>query len=161
MTDLTKKTCQNHVVWNEKCDQAFAALKHVLCSSPILSSPDFAKLFILHTDASDGAVLSEDGSEGEDHPVGYFSRKLLPREEQYSTVEKAIKLAVGAFKVYLLGRKFITQTDHRSLEWLVCLKENNSRLCRWSLALQPYQFNVEHRAGSKNKNADALSRGPS
>ena len=34
----------------------------------------------------------------------------------------------------------------------------NSRLMRWSLSLQPYQFTVEHRRGVDNANADALSR---
>ena len=77
----------------------------------MLQSPDFSKLFILQTDASNrgvGAVLSQWDSDGTDHPVGYFSRKLLPREEAYSTIEKeclAIKLGIEAFKVYLLGRQ--------------------------------------------------------
>ena len=51
------------------------------------------------------------------------------------------------------------QTDHRSLEWLHRLNENNLRLARWSLALQPYDFTVQHRAGRENGNADGLSRG--
>ena len=38
------------------------------------------------------------------------------------------------------------------------LKENNSRLTRWSLALQPYQYSVQYRTGQKNGNVDALSR---
>ncbi len=45
-----------------------------------------------------------------------------------------------------------------ALQWLDRLKETNSRLTRWSLALQQYMFRVEHRAGSKHVNADALSR---
>ncbi len=36
------------------------------------------------------------------------------------------------------------------------LKENNPRLSRWSLALQPYNFEVKYRAGKANGNADAL-----
>ena len=70
----------------------------------------------------------------------------------------AIKLAVPAFQVYVLGQPFIVQTDHRALEWLDRVKENNGRLTRWSLALQPYQFTVEYRPGGKNGNADSLSR---
>ena len=132
---------------------------------PILRNPDFSRPDVLQTDASDrgvGAVLSQTDQHGEEHPIGYFSRKLLPREERYSTVEKeclAIKLGTQAFRVYLLGRDFTIQTDHRSLEWLHRLKENNARLTRWSLALQPYTFVVEHRAWSRNGNADTLSRG--
>jgi len=65
----------------------------------VLSSPDFTKGFILQTDASDivvGAVLSQRDKEGNDHPVAYFSRKLLLQEVHYSTAEKeclSIKLA--------------------------------------------------------------------
>ena len=70
----------------------------------------------------------------------------------------AIKLGVEAFKVYLLGRYFTIKTDHRSLVWLNKLKEKNNRLTRWSLALQPVTFNIVHRAGTANGNADALFR---
>ena len=164
LTDLTRKSAPNTVKWTPQCNEAFETLKQCLCSGPVLRSPDFNKTFVLQTDASDrgvGAVLSQLSDDGEEHPIGYYSRKLLPREERYSTVEKeclAIRLAVAAFKVYLLGRKFVIQTDHRSLEWLERLKEGNPKLCRWSLALQPYEYRVEHRAGTANLNADALSR---
>ena len=57
----------------------------------MLHSPDFTKEFIVLTDASDrgvGAVLSQLDVNGQDHPVAYFSKKLLPQEEHYATVEK-------------------------------------------------------------------------
>ena len=100
----------------------------------MLQSPNFTILFTLQTDASDRgvrAVLSQKDESGLDHPVSYYSRKLLPREQRYSTVEKellAIKLATSAFRVYLFGHHFQIVTDHRSLEWLNRLKETNSRL---------------------------------
>ena len=149
-------------MWTEACATAFHKLQELLCSSPVLRSPDFTRPFILQTDASDcgiGAVLSQEDLEGEEHPIAYFSRKFLPREEWYSTVEKeclAIKLGIQAFRVYLLGKPFVIQTDHRSLVWLDRLKENNARLTRWSLALQPYQFTVQHRSGRANGNAVCL-----
>lgn len=93
--------------------------------------------------------------------MSYYSRKLLPREERYATVEKeclATRLGVHAFRVYLLDRPFTIQTDHRVLKWLDRLKDNNSRLTRWSLSLQPFEFTVQYRCGKANSNADALSR---
>ena len=164
LLDLTKKALPNSLKLNDEARKAFEKLKKLLCSEAVLSSPDLGRPFILQTDASDrgvGAVLCQQGDDGEEHPVYYYSRKFLPREERYSVIEKeclAIKLAVTAFRVYLLGRSFVIQTDHRSLEWLDRLKDNNPRLCRWSLALQPYQYTVVYRAGDHNKNADALSR---
>ena len=161
LSDSTRKAAANSIKWTSTCEESFQSLKSALCTHPLLYSPDLSKQFILQTDASDravGVVLSQVSEDGE-HPVAFFRKKLLPQEECYSTVEKeclAIKLATAVFKVYLLGRLFTIQTDHRSLEWLDRLKENNPRLCRRSLALQPFDFTVEHRSGVKNSNADAL-----
>ena len=118
LTDLTRKNAPNRVKWTTLCEKAFKALKDRLCSSPILKSPDFDRKFILQTDASNrgvGAVLSQQDSDGVEHPEAFYSRKLLPREEHYSVIEKeclAIKLATHAFRVYLLGRPFEIRTDH-------------------------------------------------
>ena len=164
LTDLTKKIGPNQVRWDSACNEAFIKLKNLLCTSPVLRSPDFSRPFILQTDASNcgvGAVLTQEDDDGQEHPISYYSRKLLPREQRYSTVEKellAIKLATSAYRVYLLGRRFTIVTDHRALEWLDRLRESNARLTRWSLALQAYDYVVRHRPGKDNGNADALSR---
>ena len=144
LMDLTKNSAPNRVVWSGECEKSFQKLKQSLCSAPVLRGPDFTRPFVLQTDASEwgvGAVLTQMVDNGNEHPVAYFSRKLLPREEKFSTIEKeclAIKLACQAFRVYILGREFTIQTDHRALEWLNKLKENNARLTSWSLALQPF-----------------------
>ncbi|XP_049323293.1 zinc finger and SCAN domain-containing protein 12 [Astyanax mexicanus] len=120
LTELTLKSGKNPVHWTENCKKAFQALKDVLCSEPVLVSPDFNKPFTVQVDASAvgiGAVLVQ-GVKGEERPVLYLSRKLLPREMRYSTVEKealAIKWALESLQYYLLGREFILETDQRSL----------------------------------------------
>ena len=113
LTDLIRKNRPNQVVWTPAYSKSksFEELKKHLCSDPVLRSPDFNRPFILQTDASNRgvvAVLSQINAEREEHPVAYFSRKLLEREEKYSTIEKeclAIKLAIQAFRVYLLGSR--------------------------------------------------------
>ena len=40
------------------------------------------------------------------------------------------------------------------------MKNFNQCLTRWALAVQPYRFKMSHQPGSKNGNADGLSRGP-
>lgn len=131
-----------------------------------MRGPDFARPFILQTDASErgvGAVLTQYDDVGTEHPMANFSQKLLSCEEKYSAIENeclAVKLACRAFRVYLLGRPFTVQTDHRALEWIHRLRENNTCLMRWSLTLQPFQFEVQHWAGHQNSNADTLFRAP-
>ena len=62
---LTEQTAS--FVWNETFQQALDQLRGCLCSAPVLSYPDFSKLFILDTDANDvglGGVLSQIDGEG-------------------------------------------------------------------------------------------------
>lgn len=81
----------------------------MLSAAPILHLPDVEKPFILRTDASDtgvGAVLMQE-DEGKKFPVAYASKKLLPREKNYSTIEKeclGVVWAVQKFEPYLYGR---------------------------------------------------------
>ena len=106
-------------------------------------------------------MLSQIDDNGNEHPIAFYSRKLLSRERNYSTVEKeclAIKLATHAFRVYLLGKPFVIRTDHHALTWLNRFREANARLTRWSLSLQPYQYTVQYRTGASNGNTDGLSR---
>ena len=48
-----------------------------------------------------------------------------------------MKFALGTFRVYLLGREFIIQTDHAALAFLNRMHNDNRRLVRWYLSMQP------------------------
>ena len=144
-------------------ETAFQQLKAILCTGPVLATPDFTKQFVLQTDASEvgiGAVLSQ-VQDNIEHPLMYVSRKLLKHERNYATIEKeglAIRWALGKLQHYLLGREFMLVTDHAPLKWMATHKSNNARITRWFLELQNFRFRVEHRPGTQNGNADALSR---
>ena len=65
--------------------------------------------------------------------------------------------ALKQFRHYLLGRRFQLVTDHAPLQWLSAQKMEGM-LCQWALAMQEYDFQIVHRKGSLNTNADSLSR---
>ena len=165
MTVLLKKNVP--FTWTETAQMAFNKLKNILCSKPILQYPDFTKPFIITTDASDyalGAILSQ-GAIGEDLPIAFASRTLSQAEINYNTTEKellAIIFAVKHFRPYVYGQKFSLITDHRSLIWLDQLKDPTmgSRLARWKIKLQEYDYKITFKPGKVNANADALSRNP-
>jgi len=86
---------------------------------------------------------------------------LNKAEQNYSTTEKelcAIIWGVKQFRSYLLGQKFNIITDHRALTWLFNVKDPGSRLTRWRLKLEEYQYEIQYKPGCNNTNADALSR---
>lgn len=163
LTDLTRTGQPNRVIWTEAQEHAFNSLKKSLTMSPILKLPNLIEVFILRTDASDrgiGSVLLQE-EEGVKWPVAYASRKLLPREESYATVEKeclALVWSVQKFQRYLYGKHFVVETDHQPLLYLNKAKVSNARLMRWALLLQPYRFTVHAIKGSENVGADYLSR---
>ena len=68
--------------------------------------------------------------------------------------------ATDHFRAYLLGKKFIVVTDHHALQWLHSVNPKG-RLGKWVMDLQEYSFDVRHRPGKDNGNADNLSRPPS
>lgn len=165
ITDLTKKGRTNHVVWTQECDKSLNTLKNALCSEPVLHLPDHNKTFCIQVDASEhglGAILSQDDEEGNEHPICYASRKLLPREVHYATTEKECLGIIWAvtkmFKCYIYAKHFILIVDHNPLVWLNRVKDTNQKLYRWSLQLQEYDYEIRHRAGKEHINADVLSR---
>jgi hypothetical protein len=82
-------------------------------------------------------------------------------ERNYSTSEKellAIVWGTKHFRPYLYGRKFKITTDHQPLTWIMNVKDLSSRLLRWRLKLEEYDYEISYKKGALNTNDDALSR---
>lgn len=158
------KLCRKSVpfIWDQDCKKSFEILKEYLVSPPVLQYPDFSETnqFIVQTDASGyaiGAILSNKNNK----PIAYASRSLNCAEQRYPTIEKellAIVWAVKYFRPYLYGRKFKILTDHRPLVYLFNMRDPSSRLMKFRLTLEEYDYVVEYVKGSDNAAADALSR---
>lgn len=157
---LTRKNIP--FVWTKECQKSFENLKQALITSPVLQYPNFSpdNCFQVKTDASGyalGAVLAN----GDDRPVAFASRSLNKAERNYSVSEKelaSIVFAVKHFRPYLFGRKFVILTDHRPLIYLFGMTNPSSRLTKFRLALEEYDFEVKYVKGKNNVVADALSR---
>ncbi|KZV19421.1 hypothetical protein F511_08762 [Dorcoceras hygrometricum] len=156
LTDLLKK---DSFGWNAEAETAFDKLKDALSSTPVLRMPDFKQGFTIDCDASGrgvGAVLSQAG-----RPIAFFSKALAPRTLSKSTYEKelmALVLAIQHWRPYLLGRKFVVWTDHRSLTSLLRQRVTTPDQQHWLRKLLGYEFEVKYKAGTQNGAADALSR---
>lgn len=161
LTDLTKKN--KPFQWTENQQYSFETLKEKLTVKPILQYPDFNKPFNLSTDASSYAIsgILSQGEIPNDLPISFASRILNQAEQNYSTIEKellAIVWAVKYFRPYLYGKKFVIYTDHKPLIYLFNVKDPGSRLVRWRLKLEEYDYTIKFKPGKHNTNADALSR---
>ena len=157
--------------WSTECEAAFRAVKLKLSSAPLLVHFDMGKPIVVHCDASEygvGVVLSHLMDDGSERPVSFGSRTLSLAERNYSTIEKeglALVFAVQKFHQYLFGNRFCMYTDHKPLlglfaETSALPTRAAARVMRWALLLSAYNFELKYREGSKNGNADGLSRLP-
>lgn len=164
LTSLLKKEAQ--FVFGETQRRSFEKLKECLVSDPVLKIYDPDAETELHTDASKegyGAVLLQKSDDGRFHPIYYMSKQTTSAEKNYSAYHLevlAVVRAVERFRVYLLGVPFKIVTDCVAFKHTVKAKKLNPTVAKWVIALDEHKYHVEHRAGSRMKHVDALSRAP-
>jgi len=150
---------KSHWLWGDAQQQAFAALKESLVSTPTLA----------HYDASSyglGAVLMQLQDDGEWHPVTPASRAMNPTEQHYAQIEKealGITWASEHFADYPLGLEFHVETDHEPLVPLLStrnLEDLPARVQRFRMRMMRFTYSILHVPGKPLYTADTLSRAP-
>jgi hypothetical protein len=130
-----------------------------MTSTPRLAMPNFAEVFVIESDASGdgiGAVLTQQG-----RPIAFMSRALGLSKRAWSTYARemlAIVVVVQLWRPYLLGRKFVIQTDQRSLKYLLEQRITTPEQQKWVSKLLGYDYEIVYKPGKENSAADALSR---
>ncbi|GFV51311.1 retrovirus-related Pol polyprotein from transposon 17.6 [Trichonephila clavipes] len=110
-----------------------------MSEGPLLHLYKYGRKTELHTDSCKqgfGAILLQEAEDGKLHPVYYMSKKTNTVEEKYDSYELEVLAIINA------------------------LRGNYSRIARWALQLEEFDYEIEHRAGSRMKHVDALSRYP-
>ena len=175
LVDLTKKGVDvARSIKSADCQDSIQQLIEAMITDPVLAFPRSDSTFYVKTDAASGrgigGVLTQyhqqpDGSYLE-RPVAYYGRRLNPAEKNYSVTEIELLAVVECLKQwrpYVWGRHFVLITDHAALRWLHTMRDAveggvSSRLARWVMRLQEYDFEVHHKPGALHHDADALSR---
>ncbi|WVZ23465.1 hypothetical protein V8G54_002009 [Vigna mungo] len=155
LTDLLKR---DNFVWHDTATKAFQRLKDALTNAPVLALPRLDCTFLVQTDASSsgmGAVLSQNG-----HPIAYFSKQFCPKLQNSFTYIRelcAITSAVQKWRQYLLGRRFIIQTDQKSIKELLSQTVLTSDQQTYLSKLLAYDFEIQYKSGKTNSAADAFA----
>ncbi|EZG42719.1 KRAB-A domain protein, partial [Gregarina niphandrodes] len=149
-------------VWSDECQRKFEDIKRLLTTSqPSLCLPRSGLPFYLDTDASTYAIAGVlQQREGDTTYVLQFASKKLTTAEAkwpiYELEAYAIVWSIFHFAHYLRGKEFIVRTDHQSLKWL--WNTEKSRIARWAMFLQEFQFKVVYRAGRDQQHVDIFTR---
>ena len=166
-TKWKKDKATKQVPYTGEETKAFYAVRDMLKAQPILRHPNWELPFQVHTDASErglGATLvQKDGAK--EHVIAYASRVLTKPEKNYHTWEQealAVLWALRHFRMYLYGKPFTVLTDNDAVRQVLQSTSSvqGGRLLRWRLALQEFDFTVDHRPGKRHGDADGPSRMP-
>ena len=115
---LSKK---NAWTWGPSQEQAFNQIKDELSKPTIVTPYDPKREAKVSADASAyglGAVLLQKSKSGNWQPVAYASRSMSETERRYAQIEKealASTWACEKFSMYVLGKRFVIETDHKPL----------------------------------------------
>jgi len=168
LTELLKgsKGGRQRVAWTLECDHAFAQLKEMLTTAPLLRHFDPTLRTAVHIDASQhavGAVLLQwEEGEQDPRPVCFLSRKLQGAQWHYDARNAealAAQVALAAWRPLLYGVPFELVSDHASLRHLFQQKAPSARILRLCEFLADFDFQeVQFVKGSANAVPDFLSR---
>ena len=168
LTELLKgsKSGRQRLQWTLECDHAFAQLKDMLTSAPLLRHFDPSLRTAVHIDASQhavGAVLLQwEAHEQDPRPVCFLSRKLQGSQWHYDARNAealAAQVALAAWRPLLYGVPFELVSDHASLRHLFQQKAPSARILRLCEFLAEFDFQeVQYVRGTANIVPDFLSR---
>jgi hypothetical protein len=106
-----------------------------------LRTPDFNKVFILHTNWSAigiGVIFGQLDEEGKEYVGAYASQSNNKAESNYSSYEGECLTVVWViihFKPYFYGTKFTLYTNHKPIKWLMTNDKFIGKLARWAIIL--------------------------
>ena len=172
LVELTKKQYKQRREfekhWGTTQSEAVTRIKKLLSSPSVLHFPGYSKEFIVHVDASEagvGVFLARNANQGSDKPdleiIAYFSKRFTKGRKHYSATIKdccGVVLALQHWRPYLWGKHFRCVTDHAALTHLYYMQDTSNMLTRWAIALQSFDFTVEHKPGKLHVVPDTLSR---
>ena len=159
LMDMSKKNMT--LTWHADAEKAFYTARDLVAHCPALFFVNDNAPIIVMTDASDygvGAYIYQI-IDGKEYPIIFFSRALHGAELNWATIEKeafAIFLTLSKFSHLLRDNKFLLRTDHKNLTYINA--GSSQKVKRWGVALQEFDFDIEHVPGKDNFVADAFSR---
>lgn len=152
--------------WTNAQEQAFRKVKEAFSVKITLTYPDYSKRLILQTDSSRvglGAVLFQEDEDKTPQIIAFLSRTLKGAESKYAISELealSILWALKKLRPWILGHDLLIRTDNKSLTFLKTCPLPTGRISRWAMAMEEFNYTIEHCAGKDNKIADLLSRNP-
>jgi hypothetical protein len=147
--------------WTLLRRKAWADLKALVSSAPVLSAPDWNEPFFVGPDSSQygvGGVLYQKSGRKVKF-IAFASKALNKHQRNYPATKRellALLFCLWKWSCFLYGRSFTVEVDHKALTYLNSSK--NRMILDWLEFLNTYSFTVKYKKGFLHVLPDALSR---
>eukprot|EP00253_Pinus_taeda_P021749 PITA_21749 len=147
LSNMLKKDAK--VKWSLQTKQAFESTKIALTQTPVLTSPQFDKDFIIFSFASEhtiAAVLLQKYDQGNENPIAFFSRALRDAPLKYQIMEKkayALVKAIKDFRIYILYSHVITYVPNSVVKDILTQEGLEGKRGKWITSILEYDIEIK------------------
>eukprot|EP00253_Pinus_taeda_P012606 PITA_12606 len=137
------------VRWSLEAKQSFESIKNALTQTPVLTSPQFDRDFIIFSFASEhtiAAVLLQKDEQGNEKPIAFFSRALRGAPLKFQIMEKqayTLVKAIKDFRIYILYSHLIVYVPNDVVKDILTQEGLEGRRGKWIASILEYDIEIK------------------
>eukprot|EP00253_Pinus_taeda_P028572 PITA_28572 len=147
LSNMLKKDAK--VRWSLETKKAFESIKAALTQTPVLTSPQFDKDFIIFSFALEhtiAVVLLQKDDQANEKPIAFFSRALRDAPLKYQIMEKQAYALVKAIKdsrVYILYSHVIAYVPNYVVKDILTQEGLEGKRGKWIASILEYDIEIK------------------
>ncbi|MCO5584556.1 hypothetical protein L7F22_038484 [Adiantum nelumboides] len=150
--------------WEQEHLECFNEVKEVLGSLPTIMPRDPQGIYYLcpsvGLDAFGAVLMQKDPKTAYMRPIYFTSKVMTQRQKGYTNIEQlvfSLIVAIRKFRSYLLPKPFIIMTLEHNLPYAIQHMSISSKISKWVLELQEYEYTFIVEDNTRASLADVLT----
>ncbi|MCO5588627.1 hypothetical protein L7F22_042584 [Adiantum nelumboides] len=150
--------------WEQEHLECFNEVKEVLGSLPTIMPPDPQGIYYLcpsvGLDAFGAVLMQKDPRTSYMRPIYFTSKVMTQGQKGYTDIEQlvfSLIVAIRKFRSYLLPKSFIILTLEHNLPYAIQHMSISSKISKWVLELQEYEYTFIVEDSTRASLADVLT----
>ncbi|MCO5554173.1 hypothetical protein L7F22_007699 [Adiantum nelumboides] len=150
--------------WEQEHLECFNEVKEVLGSLPTIMPPDPQGIYYLcpsvGLDAFGAVLMQKYPTTAYMRPIYFTSKVMTQGQKGYTDIEQlvfSLIVAIRKFRSYLLARPFIILTLEHNLPYAIQHMSISSKISKWVLELQEYEYTFIVEDSTRASLADVLT----
>ncbi|MCO5567636.1 hypothetical protein L7F22_021330 [Adiantum nelumboides] len=164
ISSLQQLANQEVFSWEQEHLECFNEVKEVLGSLPTIMPPDLQGTYYLcpsvGLDAFGAILMLKDPKTAYMRPIYFTSKVMTQGQKGYTDIEQlvfSLFIAIRKFRSYLLPKPFIILSLEHNLPYVIQHMSISSRISKWVLELQEYEYTFIVEDSTRASLADVLT----